>query len=95
MHGGRGLDVSRMFGTRFQSISTSTSHPGFHTRSTELILPQSSSDSYFSQPNSFRFKSPPPLKRKSRMLPLPPSWLYPPRVILWSPLKRLGLDSYS
>ncbi|TFK67834.1 hypothetical protein BDN72DRAFT_842599, partial [Pluteus cervinus] len=78
MRGGRGLDASRMFDTRFQSISTSTSPPGFHTRSTASILPQSSSDSYSyshsaSQPNLSRSKSPPPLKRNPRMLPLPPS----------------------
>ncbi|TFK71990.1 hypothetical protein BDN72DRAFT_836918 [Pluteus cervinus] len=92
MRGGRGLDASRMFNTKFQSISTSTSHPEFHTRSPESILSQSSSDSYSysysaSPPNLSRFKSPPPLKRESRMLPLPSWWLSVKGDYLVSPLK--------
>lgn len=92
MRGGRGLHASRMFNTRFPSISTSTSHPQYLTGSTGSILPQSSLDSYShsysaSQPNLSRFQSPPPLKRKSRMLPLPSWWLSAKGDSLVSPLK--------
>ncbi|TFK71939.1 hypothetical protein BDN72DRAFT_836860 [Pluteus cervinus] len=81
LRGGRGLDASKMFETRFRSISASISDPEFYTGSTESILPQSSSDSYSyshsasaSQPNLSRLKSPPPLKRKFRMALLPSWW---------------------